>query len=105
MLAIQPVTLIGVSPVFSYSLLVAFCALALTLGACSPSDSSSESGKAAADTETLAAETDTDTDTVVVVVGQPAPGFELPDETGQTQTLEALNAGKYLVLVFNRGHW
>lgn len=86
---------------FSYSLLVAFCALALTLGACSPSDSPGESENAAADTETLATDTATDT----VAVGQPAPGFELPDETGQTQTLEGLNAGKYLVLVFNRGHW
>lgn len=84
---------------FSYSLLVAFCALALTLGACTPSGSPGESENPAADNETLA------TETVTVAVGQPAPGFELPDETGQTQTLEGLNAGKYLVLVFNRGHW
>jgi len=38
-------------------------------------------------------------------LGQPAPDFALPDETGRPRRLEALTAEGPLVLLFYRGHW
>lgn len=40
----------------------------------------------------------------VVAVGAPAPGFELPDQTGATVRLDDY-AGRPVVLVFYRGFW
>lgn len=41
----------------------------------------------------------------VLAVGQPAPGFTLPDAAGLPQTLAALLAQGPVVLVFYRGNW
>jgi peroxiredoxin len=38
-------------------------------------------------------------------VGESAPPFELPDATGQMQTLESLTDGESVLLVFFRGLW
>ncbi len=38
-------------------------------------------------------------------VGDPAPGFELPDSSGERRTLEALLNNGNVVLIFFRGVW
>lgn len=46
-----------------------------------------------------------DDSTPAAQVGGAAPGFTLPDETGQDQSLAALHDGQYVILAFNRGLW
>jgi peroxiredoxin len=38
-------------------------------------------------------------------VGESAPVFELPDSTGQMQTIQSLTNGEGALLVFFRGLW
>lgn len=37
--------------------------------------------------------------------GEPAPGFELPDEGGRVVRMPDLLAGGSAIIVFYRGHW
>ena len=39
------------------------------------------------------------------VVGKPVPSFILPDQNGQTVSLEEAHADGPALLVFYRGHW